>query len=61
MSKLAGSSLDENGKNIPRGHFQELTSKYASEQWKADGTVSKKYVGSNMLCFDRGSQPSPRG
>lgn len=44
VSKLAGLSLDENGENTQRGHFQELASKYASEQWKAEGTIGEKWV-----------------
>ena len=44
MSKLIGPSLDESGKSTPRGHFQELTSKFVSEQWKANGTISEKWA-----------------
>ena len=44
VSKLIGPSLDENGKSTPRGHFQELTSKFVSEQWKTTGTISKKWA-----------------
>ena len=44
VSKLAGPSLDENGENTPRGHFQELVSTLADEQWKMDGTISEKWT-----------------
>ena len=44
VSKLAGVSVDETGKNTRKGHFQELASKLMSEQWKRDGTVSEKWT-----------------
>ena len=39
VSKLAGPSSDEDGKNTPRGQFQELATKSATEQWKVDGSI----------------------
>ena len=36
--------MDENGANAPKGHFQELASKFAVEQWKVEGTVSEKWA-----------------
>ena len=44
VSKLVGTSLDEDGKNTPRGLFQELASKSVSEQWKAHGSNQDKWV-----------------
>ena len=42
ISKLAGPSLDENGKDTPKGRFQ-VASKFAKEQWKVDGLNQEKW------------------
>ena len=44
VSKLVGPSLDEDGKNTPRGQFQELASKSVKDQWKVDGSTQDKWV-----------------
>ena len=43
ISKLAGPSVDENGKDTPKGRFQKLASKSAKEQWKVDGLIQEKW------------------
>ena len=45
VSKLAGPSVDKDGKDTPRGKFQELASKSAKEKWKEDGSVQEKWEG----------------
>ena len=42
VSKLVGLSLDEDGKNIPRGLLHRLASKSVREQWKVDGSAQDK-------------------
>ena len=44
ISKLAGPSLNEDGQNTSRGHFQELANKLVKENWKADGSIEDKWV-----------------
>ena len=44
ISKLVGPSSDKDGKNTPRGQFQELVKKSAKEQWKVDGSIQDKWV-----------------
>jgi hypothetical protein len=44
VSKLAGPSLDEDGKTTSRGQFQKLASNSAKEQWKVDGSIQDKWV-----------------
>lgn len=59
VSKLVGTSSDENRKNIPRGLFQKLASKSVGEHWKADGSNQDKW--SHPLNFDGGGQASSGG
>ena len=43
VSKLTGPLVDENGKDTPRGAFQDLASGLAVKEWKEDGSVDKKW------------------
>ena len=43
ISKLTGSLVDENGKDTPRGTFQDLASKLVMEEWEEDKSVDEKW------------------
>ena len=43
VSKLAGPSFDEDGKDTFRGKFQELASRSVKEQWLEDGSIDEKW------------------
>ena len=43
VSKLTGPIVDENGKDTPRGAFQDLASSLIVDNWKEDGSVNEKW------------------